>query len=224
MKFNNQLQVIFLDAVGTIFGVKNSVGDVYSQLAKKYGVNREAEIINSCFYQAFKNSPPLAFDVDMDKNPDDIQKLEYLWWKNVTYKTFNKDNAIEEFTDFEDFFLELYDYFKTSQPWIIYDDVIPSLKRWQQQGIELGIISNFDTRIYDVLDNLNLRQYFQTITISSLTGVAKPHRKIFLNALAKHNCQPKNACYIGDSVKEDYWGAKSLGMKSFWLNRQAIDS
>jgi putative hydrolase of the HAD superfamily len=218
MKINNQPQVIFLDAVGTIFGVKNSVGDVYTQLAKKYGVNRDRKVINSCFYQAFKMSPPLAFDKE---NEEQIKELEFKWWQTLTYNTFNQDNAVEEFTDFEGFFLELYNYFKTSQPWVIYDDVIPSLNRWQKQSIELGIISNFDTRIYEVLDNLNLRQYFQTITISSLTGVAKPNPKIFLTALAKHNCQGENAWYMGDSVEEDYWGAKSVGMRSFWLNRKS---
>ncbi|BAQ60841.1 hypothetical protein GM3708_1247 [Geminocystis sp. NIES-3708] len=217
MNINHQPKVIFLDAVGTIFGVKNSVGDIYTQLAKKYGVNREAQIINDCFYEAFKNSPSLAFDI---KNKEEIKRLEFQWWQKVTYNTFNRDDAIKDFTNFEDFFIELYNYFKTSQPWFIYDDVIPSLNRWQKQGIELGIISNFDTRIYDVLDNLNLKKYFETITISSLTGVAKPDEKIFLTALAKHNCQAENAWYIGDSVKEDYWGAKFIGMKSFWLNRK----
>jgi putative hydrolase of the HAD superfamily len=221
MAIRFQPQVIFLDAVGTIFGVKNSVGDVYSQLAKKYGVNQNAQVINNCFYEAFKNSSPLAFNT---KNEEEIKDLEFQWWKSVTYNTFNQDNTISQFTDFNVFFLELYHYFKTSQPWVIYPDVIPTLHHWQKQGIELGIISNFDTRIYDVLDNLNLRQYFSTITISSLTGVAKPNPKIFLTALAKHHCQPKNAWYIGDSIKEDYWGGKFVGMQSFWLNRKAIDT
>ena len=221
MSINYQPKVIFLDAVGTIFGVKNSVGDIYTKLAKKYGVNREAEIINHYFYQAFKNSSPLAFE---EENEEKIKDLEFQWWQNVTYKTFHQNETINDFTDFNTFFIELYNYFKTSQPWVIYDDVIPSLNQWQKQGIEFGIISNFDTRIYDVLDNLNLRQYFQTITISSLTGVAKPEDKIFLTALAKHNCQPENAWYIGDSVKEDYWGGKSVGMQCFWLNRKKVTS
>lgn len=214
-------QVIFLDAVGTIFGVKNSVGDIYTQLAKEYGVNREAKIVDNCFYQAFKNNPPLAFHT---QNEEEIKELEFQWWQKVTYNTFHQDNEVEEFTNFNDFFKQLYDYFKTSQPWFIYDDVIPSLNQWQKQGIELGIISNFDTRIYDVLDNLNLRQYFQTITISSLTGFAKPHQKIFETALIKHHCKPENAWYMGDSIKEDYFGAKSSGMRSFWLNRKTISN
>ena len=215
---NNQLpKVIFLDAVGTIFGVKNNVGCIYTKLASKYGVNRDAQLINQYFYKAFKEASPLAFEETEYKI---IQKLEYIWWEKIAYQTFAQANALKEFTDFHGFFQELYEYFKTHQPWYIYDEVVPCLNEWQQQGIELAIISNFDTRIYKVLENLNLQSYFKTITISSLTGVAKPERKIFMTALEKHNCLPKEAWYIGDSLKEDYWGAKSLGFKSFWLKRR----
>jgi putative hydrolase of the HAD superfamily len=207
-------QVIFLDAVGTIFGVKNNVGYIYTKLASKYGVNRDAQIINQYFYQAFKESSPLAFG---QKEYKAVQKLEYIWWQKIAYQTFTKANALKEFTDFYAFFQELYEYFKTSKPWYIYDEVIHCLNQWQKQGIELAIISNFDTRIYAVLDSLNLKSYFQSITISSLTGVAKPDKEIFLTALKKHRCLPDQAWYIGDSLQEDYWGAKSVGMQSFWL-------
>ncbi len=213
----NQPKVIFLDAVGTIFGVKGSVGEAYIKISRQYGVVRDTEEINKYFYECFKNSPPLAFDTQDKK---EIKKLEYQWWGKIAFNTFKKANALKEFTNFKTFFAELYQYFKTAEPWFIYDEVILCLNQWQNQGIELGIISNFDTRIYAVLDNLNLSKYFQTITISSLTGVAKPHSAIFLKALAKHNCQPQDAWYIGDSEKEDYWGGKSVGMRSFWLNRR----
>ncbi|AFZ53729.1 HAD-IA family hydrolase [Cyanobacterium aponinum] len=213
----NQPKVIFLDAVGTIFGVKNSVGDAYIKISSQYGVIRNCQEINQYFYECFKSSPPLAFKT---QNKQEIQQLEYQWWEKIAYDTFAKANALGEFTDFKAFFAQLYDYFTTAEPWFIYDEVVSCLKKWQNQDIQLAMISNFDTRIYDVLKNLNLATYFQTITISSLTGVAKPHPQIFLKALEKHDCQPQEAWYIGDSKQEDYWGAKSVGMQSFWLNRR----
>lgn len=216
LKEDNPPQVIFLDAVGTIFGVKNSVGYIYTKLAQKYGVNTSPERIDRTFYDIFKQSSPLAFETT---NVAEIRALEFKWWETVTYNTFNQDDSIKNFSNFTEYFTELYEYFKTPECWVIYEEVILMLNEWQKQGIELGIISNFDTRIFPVLDNLELSKYFQTITISSLTGVAKPNPKIFLTALAKHHCQPENAWYIGDSLKEDYEGSKSVGMQSFWLNR-----
>lgn len=209
-------QVIFLDAVGTIFDVRKSVGHIYSQIAETHGVKSIPEVINNYFYESFKESSPLAFS---NQNHEEIKVSEFNWWKNIAKNTFQKADLLKEFIDFDAFFRELYLYFQMKEPWFIYPDAILSLQHWKQQGIELGIISNFDTRIYTVLDNLNLRQYFLTITISSMAGSAKPESKIFTTALAKHNCNPENAWHIGDSIKEDYWGAKAVGIKSFWLKR-----
>lgn len=210
-------QVIFLDAVGTLFGVKNSVGWAYTEISKKYGVNGDRTLVNEAFYQCFKDSSPLAFDTQEESI---IKSLEFDWWKQIAQNTFTSLGLWEKFTDFDDFFVELYHHFSGSEPWFIYNEVIPTLHKWQKEGIELAIISNFDTRIFSVLDSLNLTQYFSSITISSLSGVAKPHPNIFLKALEHHNCPPENAWYIGDSKKEDYWGAKNVGMQSFWLNRK----
>ena len=83
----------------------------------------------------------------------------------------------------------------------------------------MGVISNFDSRIYQVLELLGLKNFFSSITISSAVGAAKPDRKIFTTALDKHNSIAQQAWHIGDSFKEDYYGAKAAGIKSFLLQR-----
>lgn len=210
-------KLILLDAVGTIFGIKKNVGFAYAEIAQKYGVNGDAEILNTAFYDSFKSAPPLAFG--QQENSTILQQLEYDWWQNIAYQTFEQINLISEFNNFAEFFQELYNYFSTAQPWFIYDDVIPALNHWRNNNINLGIISNFDSRIYQVLEHLQLNQYFSTVTISSQIGVAKPEAEIFLTALKQNNCNPHEAWYIGDSKKEDYWGARNVGIKSFWLKR-----
>ncbi len=209
-------QVIFLDAVGTLFGVKGGVGEVYAEIAKKFDVECESEKINQAFNLSFKASSPLAFNRCSQR---EVYNLEFEWWRNILDQTFTQLEVRDKFTNFDDFFLEVYLYFATAQPWEVYADTLASLKKWQSQDIELGIISNFDTRLYKVLELLGLRKYFLSITISATAGVAKPHPKIFTIALEKHGCQPENCWYIGDSIKEDYFGAKSLGIKSFLITR-----
>lgn len=207
-------KVIFLDAVGTLFGVKNSVGYAYMKIASKYGVKADEKLIDDYFYRAFRQSPPLAFP-----EFEPVERKEYNWWKNIAFNTFKMADCLQQFSNFDLFFEELYQYFKTAEPWYVYDDVIPCLNEWKNQGITLGIISNFDSRIFSVLESLKLKEYFDSITISSLTGYAKPHPSIFLTALAKHQCKPEEAWHIGDSEKEDKEAAKAVGIQSFWLNR-----
>ena len=211
-----QPKVIFLDAVGTLFGVKGSVGEVYRYLAAEVGVECDASLLEKVFYQQFKKAPPLAFQgVDIMMVPD----LEYQWWYRLASDTYTEANVIDQFSDFDCFFRQLYDYFATPHPWFLYTDVFPALQHWQKQGITLGIISNFDSRIYEVLDIFGLTNFFQTITISSTTGKAKPDSHIFIKALEKHNCKPEETWHIGDSRKEDYDGAKSVGINPFLLER-----
>jgi putative hydrolase of the HAD superfamily len=209
-------KVIFLDAVGTLFGIRGSVGTIYSAIAANFGVNVPCDRLNSAFFESFKAAPPLAFS---QAQFEQIPKLEFSWWQAVSRSTFARAEAMEQFSDFSAFFRELYVYFATAKPWYVYEDVLPALNRWQQAGIELGIISNFDSRIYQVLEALELRDFFDTITISSITGAAKPNPEIFTVALKKHDCLSQEAWHIGDSLGEDYEGAKTAGIRPFLIQR-----
>ncbi len=210
-------QVIFLDAVGTLFGVKGSVGETYRQVAQKFGVEVEAALLDKAFYHSFKTAEaPMAFP---GATPAEIPQKEYEWWEQLAHRTFERAGVSDRFANFSEFFAALYAHFATAQPWEIYPDVLPALKHWQSQGIPLGVLSNFDTRLHDVLSALQLSEFFTSVTISTEVGAAKPHPKIFQKALAKHGCPSEKAWHIGDSFKEDYEGAKNLGIRAIWIKR-----
>lgn len=213
----SQPKVILLDAVGTLFGIRGSVGEVYGELAHRLGVEVDVEALDVAFGDCFKAAPPCAFP-GIDSL--DLPSYEYEWWRSIATQTFQRVGAIDLFPDFEEFFAELYHYFATAKPWIVYADVLPALRSWQQQGIELGIVSNFDTRLYPVLEQLQLTPFFTSITISSEVGAAKPEPAIFAVALEKHNCEPTAAWHIGDSTLEDYQGAKASGLRGIWIDRK----
>jgi putative hydrolase of the HAD superfamily len=53
-------QVIFVDAVGTLFGVRGSVGEQYAKIAAEFNVSLDPQLINRAFYQAFQAAPKIA--------------------------------------------------------------------------------------------------------------------------------------------------------------------
>ncbi|WP_413167320.1 HAD-IA family hydrolase [Capilliphycus salinus ALCB114379] len=209
-------QVIFLDAVGTLFGVRDSVGEVYAKLAYQFGVVAEPHTLNKAFFQQFVNAPAMAFP---GKQLEEIPLLEFQWWEIIAQNTFKQVELFEKFEDFSLFFKDLYAYFETDKPWFVYPDVQPTLKRWKNQGIELGVLSNFDSRLYPVLEALNLAEYFTSVTISTQVGAAKPDPKIFTVAIEKYQCSPEKVIHIGDSFKADYQGAKAAGIQAILINR-----
>ncbi|MFM7365796.1 MAG: HAD-IA family hydrolase [Cuspidothrix sp.] len=211
-------KVIFLDAVGTLFGVKGSVGKIYSEIAQDFGVEVSPQILDQNFFTSFKSAPPPIF---LDIDVKDIPQREYDWWRIIVLNTFEGAGVLQEFTDFSAFFSELYIHFGTPEPWYVYPDVPLALTNWKRLGVELGILSNFDSRLYLVLQGLGLKQYFTSVTISTHSNYAKPDPEIFKTALRKHKCLPEEAWHIGDSFTEDYQAAKAVGMRGIWINRHA---
>lgn len=210
-------KVIFLDAAGTLFDVRGSVGEVYGKLARSWGITVSNQELNAAFSQSFASASPMAFPgIEAAKIPE----LEFEWWQAVAAKAFQIAGVFNQFSDFPKFFAELYALFATAEPWFVYPDVFPALNKWQQQGIELAVVSNFDSRIYAVLKALNLAEYFTSVTISTEVGAAKPDSQIFTAAWQKHNSIAENVLHIGDSFKADYCGAKAAGLKAIWLNRE----
>ncbi|HLP90594.1 MAG TPA: HAD family hydrolase [Nostocaceae cyanobacterium] len=213
----NRPKVIFLDAVGTLFGVKGSVGEVYSQIAQEFGVIVAPSILNQHFIKSWKAAPPPIFP---DVETKDIPQKEFEWWQTIALNTFETAGVLKQFTDFSAFFSELYIHFGTAEPWFVYPDVPLALMNWRRLGVELGILSNFDSRIYSVLQSLGLKDYFNSITISTQARAAKPDPQIFKIALQKHKCDPEEAWHIGDSLEDDYQGAKAAGIRGIWINRE----
>ena len=212
----SRIKVIFFDAVGTLFHVKGSVGEVYLRYAEKYGVPRSADMVtkvNQAFKDAFRQAPPPIFAVEQ---PEKLKQCERLWWFDIVHAVFYRVGMFEEF---DDYFDEVYEAFSKAEAWEIYPEVPGLLQQLRLQDYELGVISNFDTRFFEIVRELELEHFFDSITISSIVGSAKPAPKIFRHALAQHVVEPEEAIHVGDDPKEDFEGATHAGLSGVLLDR-----
>jgi putative hydrolase of the HAD superfamily len=210
------LQVIFFDAAGTLFHVKGSVAEIYLQYGEKYGLKRTPEMVDAIkatFRRAFHDAPPPAFGTT---DPVEIKRCERLWWFDVVHTVFYR---IGMFEGFDDYFEEVFAGFDGPQHWMMYPETLGVLKELKSQGYELGIISNFDSRLFTVLRGLGLADFFSTVTISSIAHAAKPSKAIFRVALEKHAAEPQEALHVGDSLRDDVEGARSAGLHAALLQR-----
>ena len=117
-------KVIFFDAVGTLFRVRDSVGHVYGQIAADYGVEVKAEVVDRYFYEAFKAAPPAAFPDAGERLPE----LERDWWRAVVQQTFANMGVLDTFRDFPRYFQEVFDIFETAEAWELYPETLPVLE------------------------------------------------------------------------------------------------
>lgn len=214
----SRIKVIFFDAAGTLFHVKGSVADIYLTHAEKYGVKKTPELLSSvkaAFARAFDEAPPPIFAVS---DPTEIKRCERLWWFDVVHNVWYRAGMFEQF---DEYFEDVFEAFGGPSYWMLYPDTLGVLKGLKEQGYELGIISNFDSRLFNVLRGLGIADLFDTITISSLAHAAKPAPKIFQLALDKHAMDPDDAVHVGDSRRDDVDGARKAGLQAVLIERES---
>jgi putative hydrolase of the HAD superfamily len=78
----------------------------------------------------------------------------------------------------------------------------------------MGVISNADGRIADVLAKCGIADCFESITDSGIVGKEKPHPAIFEAALQTFGIPSGESLYVGDIYSVDYVGATAVGMQA----------
>ena len=211
-------RVIFFDAADTLFHVKGSVGEVYLSLARKYGVTTDRDTIQQAFVKAFDAAPPPVFAA---QDPQEIKSCERLWWFDVVHYVFYR---VGMFEGFDEYFEEVFAYFARPDAWALYPETISTLATLDAWGLALGIVSNFDSRLYKILIGLGIDRFFESVTISSVAGAAKPSPKIFQRALQKHGVTAGEALHVGNSLRDDVRAAVTAGLGSVLLDRHGREA
>lgn len=212
----SRIQVVFFDAADTLFHIHGSVADIYLRYAEKHGFKKNGEslrAIKAAFARAFHEAPPPVFAAT---EPAAIKHSERVWWFDIVHNVFYR---VGMFGAFDEFFEEVFAVFERPDSWRLYPETREVLTGLKKQGFELGIISNFDSRLFSVLRGLEIVDLFDTITISSLAHAAKPSGRIFQQALEKHAIDPADALHVGDSERDDVKGALSAGLTGVLLAR-----
>jgi putative hydrolase of the HAD superfamily len=100
-----------------------------------------------------------------------------------------------------------------------YLDVLPCLSALAARRIPIGLVSNFDDWLPEILNACEILDYFNCIVISGLEGFAKPDIRIFLAAAERLKIAPSRLLYVGDSPRTDIEGAGSAGMRTALIDR-----
>lgn len=80
-------------------------------------------------------------------------------------------------------------------------------------NLRLGVISNTASlfQVFDTLEEYGIRQYFEDVTLSSITGYRKPHPHIFEVSTRQLRANPARCAYVGDTLTRDVIGPKRAG-------------
>ena len=102
---------------------------------------------------------------------------------------------------------------------VAFDDTVDVLKRLNDQGYQLGVISNLRRDMDQLCRDLQMSPYLDFCLTSAEVGVEKPDPAIFVAALERAGVKPAEAVHVGDQPRSDLVGASGAGLHAVLLDR-----
>ncbi len=101
----------------------------------------------------------------------------------------------------------------------LFDDVLSTLKKLQEQKLILGLLTNLTDDINPICRKLGVEPYLDFVVTSGEVGIDKPEPPIFLTALQRAGVKAAEAVHVGDQYKLDVIGARGVGIAPILIDR-----
>lgn len=208
------ITTVTFDAGNTLLFCDPSPAEIYSAVLSRHGRAVTADEVQSIFADAWvelqSRTPP---GIDRYNSQPGGEKQ---WWGAFLREVLAR---LRHDADWRPLLDELYTAFSDPAVWKVYPETRSTLETLNDRGLKLAVISNWDRRLPEILDGLDLTGWFSTITVSAIEKVEKPAAGIFLRTLDRLGAGPGETLHIGDSPLEDYEGAEAVGINPVLIDR-----
>ena len=206
-------RALTLDATGTLITLARPVGETYAEIARSFSAHLDPGAVESSLRRVFREMPPLAFP---GASPSRVPGLERGWWRKLVSRVVASAGRVDAFSAFFD---ALYEHYSRGGAWRAYPEAAEVLTAVRARGCRTAVISNFDSRLMNILRALELDHYFDFVVYSSASGAAKPESMIFALTLSRLDVRPDEALHAGNDPRTDVEGALGAGLSAVLLDR-----
>lgn len=198
------IKLVTFDATNTLLKFRVPPWQHYAAVAQDHGFRGTGDDIKQRLLSSYK--------VMWNRYPNfGKSKITWnQWWEQVVRSTF--EGQLPENVDVELIAKQLIEEFTTSKCWLAAEGGPKLIELLCDNGLSIGVISNFDPRLNNILNNVKLNN-FDFVLTSYEIGYIKPDKRIFKHAIDKwgKDLQPSECLHIGDDVEKDYEGARGAG-------------
>ena len=208
------LRVIFFDMADTLVTVRPSWYALYVLACARHGIMLDEGAVARAYAEVFAR---LEHEVSGHTH-EATREADERYYREINGAVL-RTAGVPEDVPLDAVLADLHRTFDDPAHFHLFPDALPTLHALREYGYRLGIISNWDHRLFSIVEQLNLTSYFETVTASSAVGVAKPGRGIFTTALAAMKVPAQACLHVGDSFIDDYQGATAAGLRAVLLDR-----
>jgi putative hydrolase of the HAD superfamily len=211
--------VVLLDVGETLIGPRRGVGSIYAAALAELGVSVDRKRVEAALHMAVTE-----LQRDIPEGTDRYRHFpggedEY-WLRLVSLSLTRAMDRPPEPSLFARAFTGIRAAFDRAEAWEVFADVRPSLDLLRDQGVRLAVVSNWDSRLPQVLRTVELDHYFEVVGVSQHEGVEKPAPALFERVLERLGVRPDEALHVGDRPDTDLAGAKSAGIDAVLIDRR----
>jgi len=204
------IQVVVFDAVGTVIHPEPAAPLVYAAVGSTFGSKLGVREIASRFKAAFLAEELVDVELGLQTNAG----REIGRWQRIV------SGVLDDVTDPEACFRELFDHFGRPDAWRCEPDAGPTMEALAGQGYTLALASNYDRRLRTVVAGLPF-EHLRHLVISSEVGWRKPAPQFFTSLCDIVGAPPECVLYVGDDPVNDYHGARSAGVRGALIKTDA---
>ena len=199
-------RAVLVDVGGCLLEPAEPVADPYVRYATAHGVRGlQPAAVKAGFRTAFSAPRPAgALRYEGDGTA--------FWRAVVAAATGCADVAL---------FDALFAHYGRADAWRVAPGAPDALRRLRAAGVRLAVVSNWDTRLRPLLDDLALSPLFDALIVSAELGAEKPDGRVFAAALSAlgGDLQPREALMVGDDEGNDVVGANAAGCDALLFGR-----
>jgi putative hydrolase of the HAD superfamily len=210
-------RVVVLDAEGTLFTLAEPMGVTYARVIQSFGVSLDSSVLQRSLEKTWRSFQARYLRVDDAYRTSDVE--ERRTW--LAFARAAVEHACEtrgpsvRVTD--EMVHAIYDRFAEGDTRRIREGVDEFLTTARSAGLSLVVLSNNDSRLFRVLDDLNLSRYFDRVFPTSKIGFKKPSPQCFARVTSSLGVAPEEILSLGDDLQNDYFAPKAAGWRAILL-------
>lgn len=207
------IEIVFFDAGETIIHPYPSFPELFAQVCERRGVSVRPDDVREVQERLAPHLIDLADDSGVTApslNADDSRKFWTFLYARFLTELGISDGQLPN---------ELFSTFSASSTYRLFDDVKPALIEIEESGHRLGLVSNFEGWLEQILVEQEVGESFDVTVISGVEGVEKPDPAIYELAVERAGVEPSRCVHVGDSMALDVVPASEVGIHAVLLDR-----
>lgn len=196
----NQFEILTFDCYGTLIDWETGILNAVRPVLKKHG----REVTDEAILKLYSEIEPQVQAGPYRAYREVLTEVMRMIGERHSVKFSPQDNE---------------SLAESLQNWEPFPDTVEALKRLKTK-YGLGIISNIDKDLF-AHSFRKLQVDFDNILTADMIASYKPNKFIFEMAMMKLGRPKEKVLHVAESLFHDIEPAKSLGMKTCWVNRRA---